>query len=172
MKLIAPLMCLPFVAGCLAPMQDFPSLERRDIETRDRQAEALAPPPPVVTVNDPALAGELRAIEAKAEAARQSFAAAVAATRQSVNAARGAAVGSESWSVAQTQISALGASRRELSQILGDLDARYVARLQQEAAGTVTAGGSTQILDARTRIIAVIEAQDQTLAAMKAGLAG
>jgi len=73
--------------------------------------------------------------------------------------------------VAQTRISALDAPRRELAQILGDLEELYVARLQKEAAGEVKPGGSDQIEQARQHVLALLESQDQVIGSLKASLA-
>lgn len=159
------------LGGCLEPMAGRPSLERRDVELRDRQAEAKAPPPAGATTADPALARDLAAMLTRAEKAEADFALARASAEQSVSAASGAAVGSEAWSVAQTRISQLDAPRRELTQLLGDLETLYVARLEQEASGTLIAGGSAQIDQARTGVLALVERQDAAINALKSSLA-
>jgi hypothetical protein len=159
------------LTACLQPMAERPSLERREVELRDREAEAKAPPPPVETVADPALAGDLAAMLARADKAEADFAVARSAAQAAAGAARGDAVGSEDWSVAQTRISALDAPRRELAQILGDLEELYVARLQKEAAGEVKPGGSDQIEQARQHVLALLESQDEVIAGLKSSLA-
>lgn len=158
------------LAGCLQPMAERPSLERREVELRDREAEAKAPPPPIESIADPALARELTAILSRADKAEADFALARSAAQQAAGAARGKEVGSESWSVAQTKISALDAPRRELAQILGDLEELYVARLQKEAAGEVKPGGSDQIEQARQHVLALLGNQDEVIGSLKAGL--
>lgn len=164
------LLCPVLLGGCLQPMTELPSLERRDVELRDREAEAKAPPPPIESIADPALARELTAILARADKAEADFALARSAAQQAAGAARGKEVGTESWSVAQTKISALDAPRRELAQILGDLEELYVARLQKEAAGEVKPGGSDQIEQARQHVLALLDNQDQVIGSLKAGL--
>ena len=159
------------LTACLQPMAERPSLERREVELRDREAEAKAPPPPVETVADPALARDLAAMLARADKAEADFAVARLAAQAAAGAARGDAVGSEDWSVAQTRISALDAPRRELAQILGDLEELYVARLQKEAAGEVKPGGSDQIEQARQHVLALLESQDEVIAGLKSSLA-
>jgi hypothetical protein len=159
------------LAGCLQPMAELPSLERREVELRDRAAEAKAPPPPIESIADPALARDLTTMLARADKAEADFAVARSASQQAAGAARGKEVGSESWSVAQTRISALDAPRRELAQILGDLEELYVARLQKEAAGEVKPGGSDQIEQARQHVLALLDAQDQVIGNLKASLA-
>ena len=159
------------LTACLQPMAERPSLERREVELRDREAEAKAPPPPVETVADPALARDLAAMLARADKAEADFAVARSAAQAAAGAARGDAVGSEDWSVAQTRISALDAPRRELAQILGDLEELYVARLQKEAAGEVKPGGSDQIEQARQHVLALLESQDEVIAGLKSSLA-
>jgi hypothetical protein len=179
MKTIASTLILPLslaltalLGGCLEPMSDRPSLARRDVELRDRQAEAKAPPPPIDEVSDPALARDLAAMLARADKAEADFAVARSAAQQATNAARGAATGSEAWSVAQTRISALDAPRRELSQLLGDLEVLYVARLEKEAAGEVKAGGSAQIDQTRSHVLALVTSQDEVINSLKSGLSG
>lgn len=158
------------LAGCLQPMAELPSLERREVELRDREAEAKAPPPPIEAVADPVLARDLTAILARADKAEADFALARSVAQQAAGAARGKEVGSEDWSVAQTRISALDAPRRELAQILGDLEEMYVARLQKEAAGEVKPGGSDQIEQARQHVLALLANQDEVIGNLKAGL--
>jgi len=165
------LLCPVLLAGCLQPMGERISLERREVELRDRAAEAKAPPPPIESIADPALARDLTAMLARADKAEADFAVARSAAQQAAGAARGKEVGSESWSVAQTRISALDAPRRELAQILGDLEELYVARLQKEAAGEVKPGGSDQIEQARQHVLALLESQDQVIGNLKASLA-
>lgn len=167
--MIAPAL---LVSGCLQPMDDFPSLARRDVELRDRQAEALAPPPPIEAVADPALARELKGVLDKAEDAQETFAVARSAAQQATAGARNAPVGSEAWSVAQTRISTLESSRRQLTELLGDLEALYTARLVQEADGKVKAGGSGQIDQTRKFVLQLVEAQDKVINDLKANLAG
>jgi hypothetical protein len=159
------------LAACLQPMAERPSLERREVELRDRQAEAKAPPPPIETVSDPALARDLAAMLARADKAEADFAVARSAAQAATGAARGDAVGSEDWSVAQTRISALDAPRRELAQILGDLEELYVARVQKEAAGEVKPGGSDQIEQARVHLLALLDAQDKVIGQLRTSLA-
>jgi hypothetical protein len=164
--------CTALLGGCLEPMEGRPSLARRDVEVRDRQAEAKAPPPPIETATDPALARDLAGLLARADKAEADFAAARAGAEQAAGAASGAGMGSEAWSVAQTRISALDAPRRELSQLLGDLEVMYVSRLQKEAAGEVQSGGSAQIDEARRHVLALVASQDAVIDRLKAGLAG
>lgn len=159
------------LGGCLKPMAELPSLERRAVELRDREAEAKAPPPPVESAVDPALARDLAAMLARADTAEADFAVARSAAQQAAGAARGKDVGSELWSVAQTRISALDAPRRELTQILGDLEELYVARLQKEAAGELKSGGSDQIEQARQHVLALLANQDEVITRLKASLA-
>ena len=159
------------LAACLQPMAERPSLERREVELRDRQAEAKAPPPAIETVSDPALARDLAAMLARADKAEADFAVARSAAQAATGAARGDAVGSEDWSVAQTRISALDAPRRELAQILGDLEELYVARVQKEAAGEVKPGGSDQIEQARVHLLALLEGQDKVIGQLRTSLA-
>lgn len=160
------------LAGCLEPMDDRPSLARRDVELRDRQAEAKAPPPPIESITDPALVRELTSLLARADKAEADFAATRSGAQQAAEAARGAEVGSEAWSVAQTRISALDAPRRDLSQLLGDLEVMYVARLQKEAAGEVKPGGASQIDQARDHVLALVSSQNAFIDRLKASLAG
>ena len=172
-KLI-PLMSLAAslpLAACLKPMADRPSLERRDVELRDRQAEAKAPPPSIESIADPSLARDLTAILARADKAEADFAIARSASQQAAGAARGKPVGSETWSVAQTSISALDAPRRDLAELLGDLEELYIARLAKEAAGELQPGGSDQIDQARKHVLALVESQDQAIGMLKASLA-
>ena len=108
---------------------------------------------------------------ARADKAEADFALARSSAQAASGAARGDAVGSEDWSVAQTKISALDAPRRDLAEILGDLEELYIARLQKEAAGEVKPGGSDQIEQARQHVLALLDNQDKVIGSLKAGLA-
>lgn len=166
--LIAPL----FLVGCLKPMDNLPSLARRDVELRDRVAEAKAPPPPLDSITDPALAAELSKMLARADKAEADFAIARSAAQQATAAAGNNAVGSERWSLAQTRISALDAPRQDLAQLLGDLEQQYVARLAEEASGEVKPGGAAQIDETRSHVLALLKSQDEVIERLKASLAG
>lgn len=167
---LAPCLAV-LLGGCLQPMTDRPSLARRDVELRDRVAEAKAPPPPIATIADPAIARDLAEILTRADKAEGEFAIARSAAQQAAASARGVAAGDEAWAVAQTRISALDAPRRELSQLLGDLETLYVARLDKETGGEAAPGGSAQIDQTRKHVLALIESQDAVIDALKASLA-
>lgn len=167
------------VTGCSMAQADFPSLARRDIEIRternssegDSEGEQAAAIDRAGLQSDPALAAQLAAIETGARKTHAEFEAKRPGVRQLAESAKGNAAGSERWSVAQTAISDLDASRRELAVVLGDIDSLYVARLLQEADGTAVQGGADQLKASHDRIMLWFAAEQREIDDLQAMLA-
>lgn len=154
---IAPL------AAC-ATSDDYPSLARRPIERVSGSAEA-APPmaEPAPAPISPEVSGRLAALVAKAQTSDAKFSAREAEARRRVGAARGAAVGSEAWSVAMVAVAALESARSDTMIALADLDAIY-------AADMVDAGAAAASSAARDQVIALVARQDAILAGLRGQL--
>jgi hypothetical protein len=115
-------------AGC-TPNSEFPSLEPRAIEQEDPLAEPVRTPPAVAV--EPELRARASELLAEARRGERDFEPALGSASAAV---RGAGPpGSESWVVAQQQISRAEAARAPTTSALAELD-----RLATERAGQPT----------------------------------
>jgi len=113
-------------AGC-TPNGEFPSLEPRAIEQEDPLAEPVRTPP--VVAGDQALRARAAELVAEARRGEREFESALGAASA---AARGAgAPGSESWVVAQQQISRAEAARSPTTGALAELDRLATERARE-----------------------------------------
>lgn len=121
---------------------------------------APPPPPPAPPPLDPATANRLDGLLAQVSAADGRFAAKIARARTLVGAARGAALGSEAWSVASIAIAELESARAEAMVAMAQLDSIYAdARTEGRDVG--------QIEVTRQKALAIIAAQDGVLDSLK-----
>jgi hypothetical protein len=129
------------LSACATPEGAFPSLARRDAErvtgtiTAAEEPASLPAPEPL----SPDLERRLEQLEAQAKAGHARFRAREPRARQATAAARGAAVGSESWAVATIAIAELEAARSQVMIALADLDSLYVAERAGGREGFVVA---------------------------------
>jgi hypothetical protein len=149
------------LAGC-APNGQFPSLEPRAIEREDPLAEPVRTPP--VIASDPALPARAAELLAEARRGEGEFEAALGAA--SAAARRAGAPGSESWVVAQQQISRAEAARAPTSTALAELDRLATERAREptnqndfaairsalEEAGRISAGQQQRLDRLRSQI--------------------
>ena len=105
-------------AGACTLNSEFPSLEPRAIEREDPLEEPVRTPPTVA--GDPALRARAAELVAQAREGERAFEAALGSA--SAAARRAGAPGSESWVVAQQQISRAEAARAPTSAVLAELD--------------------------------------------------
>ena len=126
--LIAASLTLPLLAGCADTRSGYPSLAPRPIE---RAALKAAPAPATAPVDTPAISptADLAQIVASAQAADSAFKAALEKARPQIEAARGAAEGSEAWVMGQQAFSSADAERAPVSQALAELDKRREAAI-------------------------------------------
>ena len=176
-RLIALLLiALPGLADTQAIARGYPSLTRRPVESRDRDAEiaAKATAQQAETAQtaseDPALAAEVTTLGQKAMAASSAFDTRLDSSQRVVAAGRGAAIGSEAWVVAQQAISLLDSERYESVAALASLDTLYVERSNVPDPGRAVAD-STTIDRERQRVLAMVDRQNDRLDALKADLA-
>lgn len=161
---ITPLLiALPALAlgACASDEGAYPSLAKRPAE---RITASWPPPPPAPLPAppplDPATASRLDALLGQVRSADIRFAGGIAQARTRVAAARGAAIGSEAWSVATVAVSALEASRAHAMVAMAQLDSIYAdARTQGLDVNTVEAS--------RQQAIAIIGAEDKVLESLK-----
>lgn len=112
--LTAPL----FLAAC-ASTGDFPSLAIRDAE---RVQGTIAAPPAPPAPPSPETVMQVDSLMQRVRSGHAAFEGEVAAATRAANAARGAAMGSEAWSVAQVALAVLESKRSEVMIALADLD--------------------------------------------------
>ena len=141
-----PLLLAAAVSGCVLPASQGPSLAPRAAEAIDPRVPVPEPEPS--TVVDPALAAQLSAIVAQADAGDRQFQAAAPAARQA--SASAGARGSESWVAAQQALSALVATRGPVTRALADIDALAASRL--ERLGGIAAADMRAIQSAASRV--------------------
>ena len=117
------------LSGC-ASTGEYPSLARRDAERFRGSAEPVTPPAPPAELAAPPSAeldARLRGLVERARAAHRRFTATRPRTERLVDAARGSAVASESWSVASVALAELGTQRSDAMIALAELDQLYAA---------------------------------------------
>ncbi|RJY10092.1 hypothetical protein [Aurantiacibacter aquimixticola] len=151
---------LPLLAGCAAPDGEYPSLAIRDAEriTGTIEPEPYVPPPPA-----PAVLSRTEDLVDAARAAHGRFLAAVPEARRRANAAQGAGIGSEAWSVAQVAVAGLETHRGEVMISLADLDRLYVAASSEGEA-------IAPIADDRAAVATLAEEEDAVIAELLAAI--
>ncbi len=125
-------------ASACAKRSDFPSLARRPAERAYGSAQPVAAPTPDAQAPLPADASIVARVAALTEQARKAdakFEARRASAERAVAAARGAAVGSDAWSVAQIALADLDSARSEGMVAMADLDRMLVAAAQAAVDG-------------------------------------
>ncbi len=148
---------------------DFPSLAKRPYEDNP------AIPAMDIATADPmeALPSALRnAVETavqKSNTAHQSFLQNLPKVQKSVSAARGAAPSSESWVVAQMELSSLEMNRSPSVSALADLDSLFMKRLDQEFTGEQK-GAADLIAKSREKIEAQVISQQREIEQLKSGM--
>ena len=169
-KLTLPLIAAPFallLGGCGADSLNYPSLARRPAERISGTAPVVpADPAPVASPAPPsaALAARLAQLVDSARAADAQFGARETRARQLTNSASGAAVASESWSVATIALADLESARSNAMIALADLDALY-------AATRISGDDVSAIAEARDQVIGLVRTEDNTLIALRGRLA-
>ena len=165
---IAILLPLALMAACTtAQGHGYPSLAIRPGERVSGTADPVpAPASPPATA---ATGSQTARLRAQARAAHTRFGERRASATTLSAAARGAAVGSEAWSVAQIALASLEAARSEAMIALADLDSLYVTA-KIDAVATQGSGDVDAIGGVRDDVIAMIGEEDTTLAALRGRL--
>lgn len=166
----------PVDAAVAQQRSAYPSLSRRPVESRNRDAEVAAKAAAQQTqaaraaAEDPVLVAEITALGQRATAASNAFDARFDASQRSVAAGRGAGVGSEAWVAAQQAISLLDSDRYDSVATLASLDTLYAER--SNAPDTTRAAADSATIDReRQRVLAMVDRQNDRLDALKADLA-
>lgn len=115
------------LAGCARDRDTtpYPSLAVRPVE---KQGFAEPAAKPVVLRPDPALDAQIADLTRRLSAVEQEFAKAHDQARASAAKARGAAVGSDAWLTAQTELATLDEIRARTSSLLTEADDRAIQR--------------------------------------------
>ena len=153
------------LSGGAMQQGDFPSLQKRPYEDDSAMVE---PAVPVTIISSlPAdVRNRLDSVVAQSSAAHAQFRALLPVVKQQVDAARGAAVSSESWVVAQTELAALEMVRSPSVEALADMDALYREQLERELAND-SSGGTDIIAGQRDAVQAQVDRQQTEIDAMK-----
>ena len=151
------------LSACAADRSTYPSLARRDAE---RMVGTIAPAPPASeSAPSPDLVAHLSQLTAQANSAHARFTARAPRARALSGAARGAAMGSDSWASAAIALADLESARSDAMIALADLDALYAAaRVEGNDVAAITA--------TRDQVSALIAAEDGVLAELHNRMAG
>jgi hypothetical protein len=149
------------IAGCSSP-QSYPSLARRPAERITGSAPAVPPTEIVAAPQSPSpqVVTRLTQLSEQARDAHARFNKQTGETTRLVGAARGAAVASESWSVATVALANLESARSDAMIALAELDSLYAA---QSIEGNDTAA----IASAREEVIAIVADEDAVLSQLR-----
>jgi hypothetical protein len=157
------------LAACTGAVNGvYPSLAKRPIESG-----GLASSPGSVTqpatppVPDPALDADIARLQAQADAGGAAFDKAYPEAERQARAASRTSVSSDAWVVAQTSLSGLETARNESVSALAGLDTLYADRVGAITDGKVQ-GGAEAIDAARRATLAMVDAQNDRLDALKA----
>lgn len=157
------------ISGC-ADRGHYPSLARRPAENAYRVPAGATPSVPAPAVMSEGLAPRLAGLRDKAAKAHATFEGARGSATRAVGAARGAARGSESWSVASIELARLESARAEAGLPLAELD-----RLETEASNRAVDGSDADlraVLEARREVEALVESETGVIDSLLAQLAG
>ncbi|MEP7222734.1 MAG: hypothetical protein ABI673_08720 [Novosphingobium sp.] len=160
-SLILPLAILCALSAC-GSQAGYPSLARRPAERITGSAAVVTPAPaPIVeAVPDLAAQSRLARLREMAATAHERFDAALPDTARRVAAAQGAAVASESWSVASIALATLESRRSDAMIALAVLDSLYV---QDRVAG----GEGSTIASLRDQVTGWVADEDKALAQLR-----
>lgn len=169
-KILAPALTLGVLLTGCASGGPYPSLDRRAVERQYGSAQAVsgpisgATPEPGETAPDAPLLKRLEELRMRALAANRQFESHEKSARRAVAAAAGAAVASESWSVAQVELAQLDSARSNAMIALADLDSLLIAAAQEGEAGR---GNLAAVTAVRSEVTGWVSAQDAVLASLR-----
>lgn len=149
------------LGACSTKEGAYPSLAKRPAERITATwPPAPPPPPPAPPPLDAATVSRLDGLLAQVTAADSRFQGKQARVRSAVAAARGAAMGSEAWSVASVAVAELESARAEAMVAMAQLDSIYAdARTEGRDVGEIEA--------TRGKALAIIAGQDRVLDSLK-----
>ena len=153
------------LSGCAMQQGDFPSLQKRPYENEPAISEPAAPTPSISSLPSD-IQGKLDAAAAQSRAAHDRFMDRLPAVRSRVDAARGAAVSSESWVVAQMELASLEMTRSPSVEALADIDRLYLQQLQAEVDGS-SLGGAEIVARQRQTVLQQVTDQQGAIEGLK-----
>lgn len=164
--LLQAALALP-LAACAQDREAYPSLARRPQERISVTTPPAPPSAPAIApaVPDPALEARLAVMVERARGAHGRFQALRDRAERLVAAARGSAVGGESWAVASVALAELESAHSNTMVVLADLDSLH-------AASSVETGPVAAITDARADVDALARAEDDILGRLRDSLGG
>lgn len=169
-RLAASCAALLALSACNADRSRFPSLAIRPAERTYNTGAATAPTPspaPTATADLPARVAALRET---AVATHARFSAQQGSATALINAAKGAAPGTEAWSRAAIALASLTAARGEGMVALSDLDRLLIAAT--EAAATGPDDDLKVVAPAHRAVADLLDEEDRTIAALSDKLGG
>ncbi|MCB2077048.1 MAG: hypothetical protein KDE55_05040 [Novosphingobium sp.] len=155
---------LSLALSACASTGEYPSLARRDAERIKGVAEPVEPDPaplPIPTPPDAALEARLATLVNNARSAYGRFAANRARAERTISAASGAAMGSESFSVALIALGELDSARGQTMASLSDLDSLYAA--ERTTNYLTDTGEALAIEQARQQVAEMLAEEDQVI---------
>lgn len=167
MRAVPALACLLPLAACASASDDYPSLERREVEII--RGTVNQPPQPRPDVPEPVAAvpaAHLAALErhrAQAQAAHQAFLASATRARSAVAAARGRGVASDAWASAQVALGALSSQRGDTAYPAAEIELLYVEAMNADYSADSASA-------AHEAMVALLAEQDAVLAELRAAL--
>ena len=159
----AALLPLALLAGCASSTGDYPSLAIRDAERIAGTLEPAQPEPYVAPPPPPAVLGQLDALAQLANGAHEAFLAEEPRASAAVGEARGAAIGSENWAIAEVALADLVSARSRIMEPLADVDRLYVD-------ATVEGNALDSIAATRDAMEAQLAAEDAAIERLQQGL--
>lgn len=169
MKLPLLWLAMISVTGCAMQQGDFPSLAKRPYEDGSAIFEPAPNPPSSISALPASVQAAVDAAVVQSSTAHARFLRLLPSVKNRVNAARGSAVSSESWVVAQMDLAALEISRTPSVSALADIDDLYLAQLNAEFAAEIS-GGAETIEVKRAAVSAQVNNQQDEINLMKARL--
>lgn len=121
------------LGACSLPEGEFPSLAKRPYETGAPIGELPTEPEILSTSLPDSLRAQLDALLARHAAAEAAFRSALPAARQAVQSGAGAAAGSESWVIAQMEVSRAEQKRTDSLAALAETDLLVAAERDRGA---------------------------------------
>ena len=172
----ATLAILAIALSACAGGGSYPSLARRPAERAYGTAQPVPAPGPAQEPAPVAMApsgdviSQLESLRTQAAAANTRFQTRESVARRAVAAAHGAAVASESWSVAQVALAQLESARSDAMIALADLDSLLIAARRADA--SAPSPDLPAVEETRVQVSNWIAAQDEVLAALYSQLRG
>ncbi len=167
-KTAIALFMMASVSACSMQEGDFPSLAKRPFEDNK---PVTSPEPSAPSVSRPS--SEVQTLVdtamAQSNAAHSQFLKDLRRVTGHVNAARGSAMSSERWVVAQMDLAALEIVRGPSVSALADIDRIYTSQMNRSF-DDENAGGTAMVESKRQEILAQVKQQQDEIDALKAKL--